>query len=120
MSAGDRTRRAGDGTDRPRRHPRRWPRLHTAFIPAIDVSSGFVGIGADPRTGQTRVARAGLVKVDGATFRVSSWELIPGTEISSNSTIWANTPDRLLLVMCLQNVDGSTDSQSLVIEASCA
>ena len=72
---------------------------------------------ANAETGQPRVTTGDTINVSGTKFTTVSSRLINRTDLPTDAETWANTPNRLLLITCLQYADGSPATKNLVITA---
>lgn len=92
----------------------------TVFVVMHSLRGGAVGPGnylIDVDRQRSTVPDGATVIVDGVTFTVTGSSLVSKNRIASESTVWANTPNRLLVITCLQNADGSPSTDNLIITA---
>ncbi len=92
----------------------------TTFVVMHSLRGGGVAPGnalVDVAGGTARVHAGDAIRVDGTTFTVTSSRLVARDRIATDSDVWADTPDRLLLITCLLRADGSPASDNLVVTA---
>jgi hypothetical protein len=93
----------------------------TVFIVMHSLRGGGEAPGnclANVQTQTSRVKHGAIVEVAGVDYTVTGSELITKTTIFRDSTVWATTPNRLLLITCLEHANGSPSSDNLVITAT--
>jgi hypothetical protein len=92
----------------------------TVFVVMHALRNGAIGPGnylTNVSRGTSRVRDGAAVRVDGVEYRVTGSRLISKSTIASDSAVWAATPDRLLLITCLEHPDGSLSTENLVVTA---
>lgn len=92
----------------------------TVFVAMHSLRGGGVGPGnalIDVADGRARVTAGATITVDDVTFQVTRTEIVPKGDIRADARIWADTPDRLVVVTCLQRPDGRPSVDNAVIEA---
>lgn len=93
----------------------------TVFVVVHSLRGGGVAPGnylTNVQTQTSRVKDGAIVEVAGIDYTVTGSELITKTTISQNSSVWANTPNRLVLITCLEHANGSPSTDNLVITAT--
>ena len=93
----------------------------TVFVAMHSLRGGGVGPGnalIDVADGRARVAVGATVTVDGVTYRVTRTETVAKRDLPADAAIWADTPDRLVVVTCLQRPDGRPSVDNVVVEAT--
>jgi hypothetical protein len=74
------------------------------YLINVDAGTASVKTGAD-------------VYVDGLHYRVTGWQKVYKPDIGSDTTVWANTPGKLVLFTCLQ-IPAQTESiDNMVVTA---
>lgn len=68
------------------------------------------------RTGNSKVATGTLVTVDGVNYRITGHENVKKNEINTRDDIWANTPNRLVIITC-QQMNGKHTTHNSVFYA---
>jgi len=92
----------------------------TVFVVMHSLRNGGVGPGnylIDVQRQTARIALGATIEVDGVTYRVTGTSAIRKPDIAYASAIWTNTPDRLVVITCLQRPQGGPSLQNMVIEA---
>ncbi|MCI0158355.1 class F sortase [Leifsonia shinshuensis] len=93
----------------------------TVYVVMHSLRNGGVGPGnylADVAHGRSRLANGATVALDGIEYAVTGSQLIDKAQIAANTVVWANTPDRLILITCLEHANGTPSTQNLVITAT--
>ncbi|NUU27792.1 class F sortase [Curtobacterium albidum] len=93
----------------------------TVFVAMHSLRGGGVGPGnalIDVADGRARVAAGAAITVDDVTYRVTRTETVRKGDIAADAPVWADTPDRLVVVTCLQRPDGRPSVDNVVIEAT--
>lgn len=92
----------------------------TTFVVMHSLRGGGVAPGnalVDAASGSARVRAGDPVRADGTTYTVASSRLVARDRIAADADVWADTPDRLVLITCLLTADGSPSSHNLVVTA---
>ncbi|MCU1527948.1 MAG: hypothetical protein JWP75_1711 [Frondihabitans sp.] len=92
----------------------------TVFVVMHSLRNGGIGPGnylTDVATQTARVRDGAIVRIAGVTFTVTGSDLISKSTIATDSTVWSATPNRLLLITCLEHPDGSLSTENLVVTA---
>lgn len=92
----------------------------TVFVVMHSLRGGAVGPGnylTDVVHQRSKVADGAAVTIAGSRFTVTGSTLVSKSQIASAADVWADTPNRLLLITCLENADGSPSTENLVITA---
>jgi hypothetical protein len=93
----------------------------TVFVVVHSLRGGGVAPGnylTNVQTQTSRVKDGAIVEVAGVDYTVTGSQLITKTTISLDSSVWANTPNRLLLITCVEHANGSPSTDNLVITAT--
>lgn len=93
----------------------------TVFVVMHALRNGAIGPGnyiTDVADQRSKLGTGAIVEAGGHQYTVTGSQLISKRGIATNASIWANTPDRLLLITCLEQADGSASTQNLVITAT--
>jgi hypothetical protein len=97
------------------------PASGTVFVVMHSLRGGGSAPGnalIDVGNGRARVQSGADLRVDGVDYRVVRTETVGKDDISHDSTIWANTPGRLVVITCLQRPDGRPSTENMVVEAT--
>ena len=92
----------------------------TVFVVMHSLRGGGVAPGnalIDVDDEQARITDGAEIVVDDVDYRVTRTQTIDKTEIAHDAEVWANTPDRLVVITCLQRPDGKPSTENMVIEA---
>jgi hypothetical protein len=92
----------------------------TVFVVMHSLRGGGVAPGnylTNVQTQTSRLKDGAIVEVAGIDYTVTGSQLITKTTISLDSSVWANTPNRLQLITCLEHANGSPSTDNLVITA---
>ena len=92
----------------------------TVFIVMHSLRGGGVAPGnylTNVNTQTSRVKVGATVEVADVMYTVTGSQLIDKKTIARNSSVWTNTPNRLLLITCLEHANGSASTDNLVITA---
>lgn len=92
----------------------------TVFVVMHSLRNGGVGPGnylIDVQHRKAKVAKGALIQVDGISYRVTDTGAVEKAQLGEQATIWANTPDRLVVITCLQRPEGGPSVDNMVIQA---
>jgi hypothetical protein len=92
----------------------------TVFIAMHSLRDGAVGPGnylIDVAKKRAKVKIGALIDVAGVTYRVTEARAVSKTAISHDRSVWANVPDRLVVITCLQRPEGGPSRDNMVITA---
>jgi hypothetical protein len=92
----------------------------TVFVVMHSLRNGGVAPGnalIDVEHQTAKVGRGTKIRVDGVTYAVTGSQAIEKADLSKSSTIWADTPNRLVVITCLQRPQGGPSVDNLVIQA---
>jgi hypothetical protein len=92
----------------------------TVFIVMHSLRGGGVAPGnylTNVKTQTSKVKVGATVEVAEVMYTVTGSQLIDKKTIARNSSVWTNTPNRLLLITCLEHANGSASTDNLVITA---
>ena len=84
----------------------------TVFVVMHSLRNGGVGPGnylIDVDAGTSRVHQGAVIRVGGLTYTVTESQALRKTAVPRDSSLWANTPGRLVVFTCLQ-VPAQTES----------
>ncbi|WP_323749351.1 class F sortase [Curtobacterium sp. VKM Ac-1393] len=93
----------------------------TVFVVMHSLRGGGVAPGnslTDVDRARSRVAVGAAVSVAGVDYTVTDALLVDKDRIARDADVWHDVPNRLLLITCLQQPDGSPSTQNLVIAAT--
>lgn len=93
----------------------------TVFVVAHALRGGGVAPGnlvENIKKGTSSLGAGDTVKVGSLTYRVTGSHLDAKSSIGDDSTVWANTPGRLVLITCMERPSGAAPTSNLVIEAT--
>lgn len=92
----------------------------TVFVVMHSLRNGGVGPGnylIDVKDQKAKVGLGTKIQVDGITYKVTGSQKVQKTALSQSKTIWADTPNRLVVITCLQRREGGPSIDNLVIQA---
>ena len=92
----------------------------TVFVVMHSLRNGAIGPGnylIDVDRSTSKVGLGATITVDDLDYTVTGTQLIDKPDIAASSSVWSNTPNRLVVITCLQRPDGSPSTQNLIIEA---
>lgn len=95
----------------------------TVFVAMHSLGDGAIGPGnylIDADKGTARVSTGALVEVNGADYRVTGWSRIDKGDLPYSSSVWSNTPRRLVMITCLVLPNGDPSADNIVITAQLA
>jgi hypothetical protein len=93
----------------------------TVFVVMHSVRGGGTGPGnylIDVDHRKAKVATGATITVGDLTYSVTGTEAIPKDDLADDREVWANTPDRLVIITCLQVPSGSPSVDNMVITAT--
>ena len=93
----------------------------TVYVVTHSVQDGYAPGNAliDVEAGEARVQEGAEIEVDGRRYTVEGSENIAKTELASQAELWEGEPGRLVLITCLQRVEGRS-VDNVVITATLA
>lgn len=97
------------------------PASGTVFVAMHSLRNGAIGPGnylIDVATGTPKVADGATVEAAGVTYTVSSTAKVLKKDLPHDQTLWADTPDRLVLITCLQNPQNVESAYNIVTIAT--
>ena len=92
----------------------------TVYVAMHSLRNGAVGPGnylIDVGNQTARVHNGDKVGLDGVSYTVSGFEVIPKSEIGRRTDLWSRTPGQLVLITCLQNGHNTPSKNVIVITA---
>lgn len=95
----------------------------TVYVAMHSLRNGAVGPGnylIDVSNQTARMHNGDKVSLDGVSYAISGFEVIPKSEIGSRSDLWSRTPGQLVLITCLQNARNTPSKNVIVITATLA
>lgn len=96
------------------------PERGTVVVAMHALRGGAVGPGNflyDPGSGDSRVAGGDGLMVDGIAYTVDSAFSVPKADLPDRADVWADTPNRLVVLTCLQLSAGAPAQDNVVIIA---
>ncbi|HEY0247903.1 MAG TPA: class F sortase [Gryllotalpicola sp.] len=93
----------------------------TVFVVTHSLRGGGKAPGnylIDVRHGTAAVADGATVIVDGVHYTVDDSGAVDKPRLADDAAVWANTPDRLVIITCLQVPAGTASVDNLVITAT--
>lgn len=93
----------------------------TVFVTMHSLRNGGVGPGnflIDVDGQKAKIAEGSTITVDGVRYTTTKSETVAAASIGQDSAIWANTPNRLVVITCMQQLQGGVSVENLVIEAT--
>ncbi len=97
------------------------PDAGTVYVVAHAIRGGGVAPGnylADLATHSARVSVGAEISAAGVTYRVTGVESVNKTALPTDRSVWTNTPNRLVIVTCLERADGKPATDNLVVYAT--
>jgi hypothetical protein len=97
------------------------PAAGTVYVVTHSIRGGGVAPGnylADIHTQQSRVKPGATLDVAGVLYRVTASETVAKTALPTDGTVWANLPNRLVVITCLEKADGTPSTDNLVLFAT--
>ncbi|MDP9904712.1 class F sortase [Arthrobacter bambusae] len=97
------------------------PGRGTVFVAMHAVMGGGVGPGnyvIDEGRAASRVPEGAMVTVAGLHYKVTGSVEIPRGQLPAARTVWADTPDRLVVITCLLTPGDNEPVDNLVITAT--
>lgn len=92
----------------------------TVYVVMHSLSGKGVGPGnylIDVNTQESMVAPGERVNVMGVEYRVLGAAVVHGDQLPEDDSIWADVPGRLVVITCMQGVDGGRSPDNVVITA---
>lgn len=96
------------------------PSKGTVFVVMHSLRNGGVGPGnylIDVAHRKAKVAEGAVIQVEGTSYRVTDTESVAKTQLGAQAKIWTNTPNRLVVITCLQRPEGGPSVDNMVIQA---
>jgi hypothetical protein len=93
----------------------------TVFVAMHSLRDGAIGPGnylIDVDRGTPKVEIGAVLEVGGVSYTVTEARRVEKTALPYDSAVWANTPDRVVLITCLQNSQNVESAYNVVITAS--
>ena len=93
----------------------------TVFVVTHSLRGGGVAPGnylIDVRRGTSSLRPGAELIVDGIHYTLDETQPIPKSQIADDASVWANTPNRLVVITCLQVPAGTASVDNLVITAT--
>ncbi|WP_052460654.1 class F sortase [Microbacterium gorillae] len=92
----------------------------TVYIAMHSLRDGAIGpgnalINVDEQ--RSSVGAGAEIDVAGVVYTVTEARTIRKSDLAHDTRVWANTPDRLVVITCLQRPEGGPSTQNLVITA---
>ena len=92
----------------------------TVFVVMHSLRNGGIGPGnylIDVGRQTAKIALGATIRVDGVAYEVTGTSAISKPDVAYASAVWDNTPNRLVVITCLQRPQGGPSLQNMVIEA---
>ncbi|MCS5524676.1 class F sortase [Curtobacterium flaccumfaciens pv. oortii] len=92
----------------------------TVFVVMHSLRNGAIGPGnylIDVDRHTSKVGLGATITVDDTQYTVTDTLAIDKPAIADANAVWANTPNRLVVITCLQRPGGGPSKQNIVIEA---
>ena len=93
----------------------------TVFIAMHSVRGGGTGPGnalINVASGTARVHTGNLIRVGPLTYTITGWDTETKTQVPRDTTLWANTPNRLIILTCMQLPTNTESTHNLIITAT--
>ncbi|WP_051142770.1 class F sortase [Gryllotalpicola ginsengisoli] len=97
------------------------PAAGTVFIAMHSLRNGGIGPGNylyDTATGHARVKPGQTATVNGINYTITGTTTIAKPLISADTGIWANTPNRLVMITCLELPNGAPSQDNFIVTAT--
>ena len=92
----------------------------TTYVVMHSATGGATAPGnylTDISRGVATVKTGAVVRVAGASYRVTGWEAVRKNQLASTRTVWSSVPDRLVIITCLERPQGGPSISNIVITA---
>lgn len=96
------------------------PEAGTVYVALHSVRGGGVGPGnylIDVTHGTSSLRTGTRIDVGSLRYAVTGWSTVDKKDLPTDRAVWADTPDRLVIVTCLQQPSGAPSTQNLVVVA---
>lgn len=93
----------------------------TVFVVMHSLRNGAIGPGnylIDINRHTAKVGLGATIDVDDVEYTVTNTLAIDKPAIAEANSVWENTPNRLVVITCLQRPGGGPSKQNIVIEAT--
>jgi hypothetical protein len=93
----------------------------TVFVVMHSLRGGGVGPGnylIDVDAKKAKIAIGAAIEVAGVTYRVTGARSVSKTAITADRSVWADVPNRLVVITCLQRPKGGPSRDNVVITAT--
>lgn len=97
------------------------PENGTVFVVMHALRNGGIAPGnyvTDVHAARSRLAPGTEVVVAGTTYEVTGSRNVRKRDLPADTTTWTNTPNRLVIITCLEHADGSPSTHNTVITAT--
>jgi len=97
------------------------PAAGTVFIAMHSLRNGGIGPGNylyDTATGKSRVKAGQTATVNGINYTITGTTTIAKPLISADTGVWANTPNRLVMITCLELPNGAPSQDNFIVTAT--
>jgi hypothetical protein len=92
----------------------------TVYIAMHSLRNGGIAPGnylIDERHQRATIREGETITVGSLRYRVTSTALMLKTDVPHDRSLWANTPNRLVVLTCLQQANGHPSTRNLIISA---
>ncbi|HEU0256929.1 MAG TPA: class F sortase [Microbacteriaceae bacterium] len=92
----------------------------TVFVAMHSLRGGAIGPGnylTDVAKGVAKVAIGALVEVDGVDYRITGWARVKKADLPYLPFVWNDTPNRLVMITCLELPSGAPSVDNMVLTA---
>ena len=97
------------------------PTAGTVYVVTHAIRGGGVAPGnylADIHTQRPRVKPGALIEVAGVNYHVTASVTVPKTALPADRVVWSSVPNRLVVITCLENANGTPSTENLVLFAT--
>jgi len=97
------------------------PEAGTVYVVAHALRNGGTAPGnylTDIRRQRSRLGPGTIVTVAGVDYAVTGARNVPKSVLAEDAATWTNTPNRLVVITCLERADGSPATHNTVITAT--
>jgi hypothetical protein len=92
----------------------------TVFVVMHSLRNGGVGPGnylINVAEQKAKVRAGDKIRVADVTYTITGSHVVEKTDLAQSGKVWADTPNRLVVITCLQRREGGPSTDNMVIEA---
>lgn len=97
------------------------PTQGTVFLVTHSLRGGGTAPGNslyNTTTGTSRLHPGDTITIGDTSWHVTTTTTTPKDRLAADSSIWANTPNRLVLITCLETPDGKLSTSNFIVQAT--